>query len=163
MSNYVNILKQADIFYKLTPTHLDMISSICRERTYQANELVFLEGSKCDELYIIVKGEVEIQIDPALVTNQKGRHFTPTTIATLRRGQSFGEVALVDHGLRSATARVTQDNTTLLILPRDGLNQLCESQPDLGYRLMKNLAADLAFKLRATDLHLRENFLAREP
>lgn len=162
MSNYVNILKQADIFYKLTPTHLEMISSICRERTYRTNDLVFLEGSKSNELYVIAKGEVDIQVDPSLVTNQKDGHFTPTTIATLRRGQSFGEVALVDHGLRSATARIKQDQTTLLILPRDELNQLCESQPDLGYRLMKNLAADLAFKLRATDLHLRENFLSRE-
>jgi len=33
---------------------------------------------------------------------------------------------------------------------------LCESYPDLGYKLMKNLAADLAFKIRNTDLNVRQ-------
>jgi CRP-like cAMP-binding protein len=83
----------------------------------------------------------------------------PVTIATLRRGQSFGEVALVDQGLRSATARCAQHNTHLLLIPREKLMTLCDTYPQLGYRLMRNLAADLALKIRNTDLRIREELL----
>jgi hypothetical protein len=34
--------------------------------------------------------------------------------------------------------------------------QLCNTYTDLGYKLMKNLAADLAFKIRNTDLTIRQ-------
>ena len=36
---------------------------------------------------------------------------------------------------------------------------LCETYPQLGYRLMYNLAADLAMKIRNTDLRIREQLL----
>jgi CRP-like cAMP-binding protein len=81
------------------------------------------------------------------------------TIAKLRRGQSFGEITLVDQGLRSATARSSKNNTCLLILPRAKLMLLCDAYPQLGYRLMRNLAADLALKMRATDLRIQEELL----
>ena len=82
-----------------------------------------------------------------------------TAVARLRRGQSFGEVALVDEGLRSATARAAQKETRLLVIQRDKLIMLCETYPQLGYRLMYNLAADLAMKIRNTDLRIREQLL----
>jgi hypothetical protein len=34
--------------------------------------------------------------------------------------------------------------------------QLCDTNTDLGYKVMKNVAADLAFKIRNTDLTLRQ-------
>jgi CRP/FNR family cyclic AMP-dependent transcriptional regulator len=156
MTNYAHALKQADIFYKLTLAQLEMVSNICEERTYHADEVIFTEGSNSDELYIITQGEVDIQVNPALVTNQPVEKFDAVTIATLRRGQSFGEIALVDSGMRSATARSKQDNTHLLLIPRDNLMQLCDTYPPLGYRLMQNLAADLALKIRNTDLRIRD-------
>lgn len=159
MTAYVNILKQADIFYKLTPTQLEMISNLCHERTYQANEVIFAEGTASDDLYIIAQGEVEIQVDPTLVSDQEADEYKPITIATFRRGQSFGEIALVDKGVRSATARAAQDGTRLLIIPSDKLTMLCDTYPQLGYRLMQNLAADLALKIRSTDLRIREELL----
>src|SRR5256885_16883248 len=80
----------------------------------------------------------------------------PQTIATLRRGQSFGEVALVDEGRRSAAARCAQHDTHLVVIPRDKLMLLCDTYAPLGYHLMHNLAADLAMKIRNTDLQVRE-------
>jgi len=82
-----------------------------------------------------------------------------TMIATMRRGQSFGEVALADEGLRSATAQAKNKDTRLLVIPRDKLIMLCETYPQLGYRLMYNLAADLSMKIRNADLRVREQVL----
>jgi CRP/FNR family cyclic AMP-dependent transcriptional regulator len=155
MNSLVNFLKQSDIFYQLTPTQLELVANLCQEKTYQGGEIVFEEKSTSKELYIIAQGEVEILIDPT-VTGKNEAEQEETAIARLRRGQSFGEVALVDEGLRSASARAAQKDTHLLVIQRDRLIMLCETYPQLGYRLMYNLAADLAMKFRNTELRVRD-------
>jgi CRP/FNR family cyclic AMP-dependent transcriptional regulator len=161
MNSLVNFLKQSDIFYQLTPTQLELVANLCREAVYQAGEIIFKENSGSSELYIIEQGEVEILIDPErLETASDSRN--ETVITRLRRGQSFGEIALVDEGLRSASARAVQKDTRLLVIQRDQLIILCETYPQLGYRLMHNLAADLAMKIRNTDLRIQEQLLYRD-
>lgn len=157
-----NVLKQTDIFYDLTSAQLEMIASICQERTVRAGEVLFQENTPGTEMYAIVRGEIEILLDPSLVggaTTRKGSG--PVTVASLREGQTFGEMALVDQGLRSASARGAADNTKLLIIPRQKLLTLCETYPELGYRIMRNMAADMAFKIRNSDLTIREQLLWR--
>lgn len=150
----VNILNQADIFDELTNTQLELIGSITSERHYQAGDVIFEENTAGNEMYIIAEGEVEILVDPATIggSSERGAHV----IATFRRGQSFGEISLVDEGLRSASARCTRQDTHLIVIPRDKLMLLCNTYPQLGYRLMRNLAADMALKIRHTDLQVRE-------
>ena len=154
----VNFLKQSDIFYQFTPTQLELVANLCQEATFQKNDLIFKENSGSKELYIIAQGEVDIFVDPSLV-GAVDAGTENEVIATLRRGQSFGEVALVDEGLRSASACATSDDTRLLIVPRAKLIMLCDTYPQLGYRLMYNLAADLAMKIRNTDLKIRDKLL----
>ena len=160
MSNptIINFLKQSDIFFQLTPTQLELVANLCQEQTLQKDDLVFKENSGSKELYVIIQGEVDIFVDPSLVGTVDASAENKV-IATLRRGQSFGEVALVDEGLRSASACASQNDTRLLIISRDKLIMLCETYPQLGYRLMYNLAADLAMKIRNTDLRIREQLL----
>jgi CRP/FNR family cyclic AMP-dependent transcriptional regulator len=159
MPSLINSLKQADIFFELTPDQLEMVAAVCEERRYNAGDIVFEENAASDELYVIAQGDVDIQLDPSLVAGEDMKSPGLVTIATLRRGQSFGEVALVDQGLRSATAKCAADNTQLIILPRDRLIRLCDTNPALGYRLLRNLAADLAMKIRGTDLRISEEIL----
>ncbi len=162
MSDYVNILKQADIFYRFTAEQLKLVSSFCREQTYQLNEIIFSEGSQSNELYLIADGEVELSVDPNLVSESFSGEYQPEVIATLRRGQSFGEISLVDPGLRSASARASQPQTRLVIIPREQLIQACKNDSQLGFRLMYNLAADLALKIRGADLLIRQKILYRQ-
>ena len=155
-------LQQADIFYQLTPAQLEKISGIITEKIFNNGEMIFWEGTHSDELYVIAQGEVDILINPSLVSDQPEQEQEPATIATLRRGQSFGEIALIDRGIRSASARAAQANTRLLVIPSDQLLSLCDADPSLGYHMMRNLAADLALKIRNTDLSIRGQLLYRK-
>ncbi len=150
----VSTLRQADIFYELTLTQLELIASICTEHFYNLGDIIFEENTTGSELYVIVDGEINIQVDPSLIGKPVAGE--PQTIAKLRRGQSFGEVALVDEGVRSARAVAAQMDTRVLLIPRDKLMLMCDSYPQMGYRLMRNLAGDLAMKIRNTDLKVRE-------
>ena len=158
---YMNVLRRMDVFYDLSEPQLEMIASICSEVEHRMGEVVFEESSAGDELYVIAHGEVEILVDPSLVQATPDPQREPVTIATLRSGQMFGEVALVDQGLRTASARCASRRARLLVIPRERLITLCDSYPELGYRIMRNVAADLAFKVRGTDLLIREQLLWR--
>lgn len=150
-------LKEADIFYNLKPEHLDKIETICTQVTLNRGTVIFEENSPGDEMYIVTQGAVDIRIDPKMLGIET--ETKPTTIATFRKGQTFGEVVMVDQGLRSASARVAQDDTCLVVIKREALLTLCEQDYELGYLLMRNIAAELAFKIRGTDLMIREQLL----
>ena len=117
--SFASSLKQADIFFELTPTQLELVAALCLERRCKAGDVIFEENAASDELYIITQGEIDIQVDPALVGGDDAKSPGVITIATLLRGQSFGEVALVDQGLRSASARCVANNTQLLVILTD--------------------------------------------
>lgn len=150
-------LAQADLFIGWDALLLELIASISELRTYQYGGLVFDENNDSDELYIIVSGHVAIQVNPTMIESHDpdmtmGRY---ETIAVLRMGQNFGEIALLDEGRRSAAA-VCQDKTELIVIPRDKLILMCEHVPKLGYQLMRSLAIDLALKIRHADYNLRQ-------
>ena len=157
--NYLPLLEDTDIFYGLRPEHLERISAICEEVVLDKGTIVVEENSSGCEMYIVCRGAVDIQVDPGMLGQQT--ETGPTTITTLRQGQVFGEVVLVDEGLRSASARIVVDGTHLLVVRRDDLIALCTQDYEFGYLLMRNIAADMAFKIRGTDLAVREQLLRR--
>ena len=150
----VDMLRQADVFHGLTDEELTSLAQISRTAEFSTGDVIFEGGSASDELYLIENGEVDIQVDPEEQSANSGSR--PITITTLRRGQSFGEMALVSEGIRAATARCAQHDTILIVIPRDALLALFDQQPRLGYKMMYNLAADLAMKIRATDVMIQE-------
>jgi len=149
------ILSITEIFDNLTTTQLELVATVCEAETYNQGDILLQENESSTELYVIARGVVEIMMNPSFVGTEQDK-YEPVVITELRQGQVFGEVALVDQGIRSATARVGQDNTKVLRILRDRLMFLCDTYPDLGYKIMKNVAADLAFKIRNTDLTVRQ-------
>lgn len=155
----INTLREVDIFQDLSESQLERIVEICEEKVCQIGAVIFEENTASDELYVIAEGMVDIRVDPSILGTPS--ETGPTTLTTLRRGQTFGEVALVDQGLRSASARCAANNTRLLVINRDDLISLCDQDFQMGYVLMRNIAADLSFKIRSTDLMVREQLLWR--
>lgn len=147
-------LSLTDIFDNLNTAQLELVASICEPVSLRRQEILFHENEGSNDLYVIVKGEVEVLVNPGVITASPQRE--PVVLTTLHPGQVFGEVALVDQGLRSATARACKDRTELLRLSRERMMRLCDTYPELGYKIMRNLASDLALKIRNTDLTIRQ-------
>ena len=154
--SYASLLEKVEVFDELSRERLERVSGICVEHRYDQGQLIFEQNTASDSLFVILGGEVDILMDQASLTGQE-TNPEPVPIARLRRGQSFGEVALVDEGLRTATARAAAPDTRLLMLRRVDLMELCREDFELGFILMRNLAADLALKVRQTDLRMRRS------
>lgn len=148
-------LSQADLFDNLTEEQIEKIAVITEAATLPKGFVLIEEKDTSDALFIVASGSVEIWLNPAMVSAE-GDDAQPVKVAELMAGQVFGEMALVDQGMRSATAITTQSNTFVLRLPRKELIHLCDTDIELGYKIMKNLAADLALKMRNTGLTLRQ-------
>jgi CRP/FNR family transcriptional regulator, cyclic AMP receptor protein len=152
--SYASMLEKVEIFDELGRDRLERVSDICVEHRYEQGDHIFEQLDASDGLYIILSGEVDILIDQRSLAMPGGAP-APVPVARLRRGQSFGEVALVDKGVRTATARAAAPDTRLLMIRRDDLMELCREDCELGFALMRNLAGDLALKIRQTDMRMR--------
>ena len=117
--NYIHILKRTDIFYDLNDELLTSVADICHDVSFRMGEMIFEEQNASSELYVIADGEVEIVVDPSVIEATQIAS-QPVTVDTLRVGQVFGEIALVDQGLRSAGARSASDRTRLLVAAGTG-------------------------------------------
>lgn len=157
--SYAAVLRDVDILADLSTSRLEKISDIAEERSFNASEIIFRENTPSTELYIIMNGMVEILVDPATLGTVEEGSTGAKSIATLRRGESFGEVSLVDQGLRTASVMAAQDGTEVLIISEEKFNQLCKDDFELGYIVMRNIAGNLSFKLRQTDLMMRQEIL----
>lgn len=155
----VYILEQVDIFADLNEERLKLVDQICTSKTFHKDEVIFEENSLSREFFVILDGEVEIQVDPDTIGDIRKDEHQPSTIAVLRRGQSFGEVAIVDPGVRSASAKCGSEMCKLLMIKRQDFVNLLESDYEMGYIVMRSFAADLALKIRQTNLMVRESLL----
>jgi CRP-like cAMP-binding protein len=143
------VLGNVELFDGITPHELEDVSKICRERSYHAGDVLTSQGEPGDELFVICDGFVEV------LRSETPSDPSPRAIVNLGQGQIVGEMALVDLGPRSATVRTISEKTVVQVIQRDDFERLCDENYHLGYIVMRNIAADLSFKLRHQHLASR--------
>ena len=153
----IDSLRRVEVLAGLTDPQLARVAAICHIKTYNAQDVIVREGEPSSDIYVIHTGSVEIILASSQVTAETLAAPGPKTIVSLGQGQTFGEMALIDMGPRSATVRCTADGSQLYVIHRDDLSRLCKEDTDIGYKVMRNLAADLSFKLRHHNLSWRLN------
>ncbi|HTE08932.1 MAG TPA: cyclic nucleotide-binding domain-containing protein [Flavitalea sp.] len=125
----VLILKSLSIF-KDTPEHiLADLAPLMDEEEYEKNTVIFKEGEIGDCMYIIHQGEVRI-------------HKSNTTLAILKEREVFGELALLDPEVRSATA-TTDSNCILFRIDQEPLYEVIENRPEVARGFIKILCQRL--------------------
>jgi CRP/FNR family transcriptional regulator, cyclic AMP receptor protein len=96
---------------------LDEVARRMRRRRFRRNEVIFHQGDPGDSLHIVASGSVKI-----VLPSPSGEE---AIIATLRPGDFFGELALIDSGPHSATATAVEPTETLS-LPRETFRELLD-------------------------------------
>lgn len=139
------ILQSVDLFEGLTDQELDQVTKICIEKRFAPGEMITKEGAAGSELYVITEGFVEIMLGERPAASAR-------VVVSLGPGQIIGEMALVDQGPRSASVRATSKPTVVQAIQRTDLEALCQQETRIGYVIMRNLAADLSFKMRHRNL-----------
>ncbi|GMV64720.1 MAG: cyclic nucleotide-binding domain-containing protein [Candidatus Omnitrophica bacterium] len=149
MINYTEILKNVSIFAGLDEKALAQASLICTSRTCHEDDVVFIEHTEGSELFIILKGEVSITLELASEEDAM-------PLVTLRKGDVFGELAVVDESPRSATARCLTD-CEFLVIEKADLDGLMESDHDLGFTIMRNMVRLVSQRVRSANQRILDN------
>ena len=143
-----DLLRDVELFDGLDDSEIEQVARICEERLLEKGEVLATQGKAGDELFIVTEGFLEVLLEDSPSSQAK-------VVVNLGTGQIIGEMALIDQGPRSATVRSIEDHTVVQAINRANFNELCETNNHIGYIVMRNVAADLSFKLRHRNLSER--------
>lgn len=121
------------LFGSINQQNLNQI--FCRSETVHKGDIVFEQNSLGTEMYYIKEGEAAAMVDGI-------------TLAMLGAGEIFGEMSLFYHIKRTATIRVTRDNTVLGVLPRDEFEDILVHNKRYAHELIYRLFNILPQRLR---------------
>ena len=110
---------------------LQLIAFVASRVSYLEGEMIFERGSVPDAVYIVLDGEVEL--DVAL------RDGSEKTLARFGQGESFGEIGVLNDGARSISVKARTD-TCLLKIPKSDFLDLVREMPQLALSVMRDLA-----------------------
>ncbi len=140
----VNIgeFKKFKIFKELNERELELIANIAKEETYESDSRIFEEKALARNLYLTLEGKIEIKM--------RGNGIDQIVIDQVESGEIFGWSAVTQPYTFTAAAW-TLEKTKLIVLKSERLIDLFEKNNHLGYRVVKEIAAVISRRLKATE------------
>lgn len=136
------LLSSIPLFENFGKTALRNFAQLVHHREYAANEIIFVQGDPGVALYIIQEGEVKI-----IKSSDTGIEYE---LAQFNRGDFFGELALLDNDVRSATA-IANKNSKIAVIFKPDLDYFIEKNPKKGVEILSGIAKIISARLRAID------------
>jgi PPM family protein phosphatase len=130
------VLAPMPLFAHCTERELRIVAQATHPRRLPAGAVIFEEGQPGNDLYLLISGSVAVL--------KGGR-----PIATLPPGSVFGEMAMLDEPVRSATAR-TAEAAELMVIKREAFFPMLRAHPPLAVKILWNLNLRLSASLRHT-------------
>ncbi len=130
----IELLKKTIFFKDLTQGELLKIHLLAEHVKFGSGQEILKEGTACDALYIIKKGNVNVM--------KGGLH-----LETLGIGDPVGEVAFIDKGPRSATL-IADAGVEMLRLPAEAFEKIMSMDRDLAIKVYKSILFVLCQRLR---------------
>jgi CRP/FNR family transcriptional regulator, cyclic AMP receptor protein len=131
------------------PEYLKPLAAMARLMTVPPNEVVFHEGQKSPDIFLVVEGRVALELSTAT----RGA----TRIQVVGPGRLLGWTPLLGQGTMTATAR-TLDACRLVALNAMQVLQVCAQNPQLGLEFMRRTILALSRRLNGTRLRLLEAY-----
>jgi CRP-like cAMP-binding protein len=122
------MLQRSPLFRGLAPAVLERIAALATQRSYRRGEVLFRSGDAGDALLGVVSGRIRISTG-----NAEGREIF---LNIMEPGDTFGEIALLDGGPRTATATAIEPSE-LVSLRRGPLFELLEREPKTALELLR--------------------------
>jgi len=141
----VDLLSRVPVFGALAADDLERIAQVAVPRSLSAGEVLFREGDRSDTCYVVRSGRVRAVRD---------RHGRTITLATFGEHDFFGELAMFEDELRSATVEALEATRLVAVLGAD-MRRLMRLHPEITTRLVISLGR----RLRETNERLaRQSF-----
>ena len=131
---------------ELDPEQLKTLITLAQDHQFAAGTIIFPAGAKSLFLHLIVSGDVVLESTSGDQTVQ---------VQILHAGDAMGWSAITDEGLTHFQARA-QSPVSTVAFPGEQIRAACESDPALGYALMKRLLEMVTERLDAMRLKLAE-------
>jgi ATP/ADP translocase len=125
------LLRGIEIFEALSVSELAAIASVTEEIICPPGDTVIKEGDTGETMYLIIKGEVSV------IKGQGGDH--EIELDRISEGDYFGEMALFEDVLRSATIR-TEQESRLLVLHKQEFKEIVREYPQIALTICKVLS-----------------------
>ena len=122
------LLQHSPLFRGLPATVLERIAKAAGQRSFRSSEVVFSQGDPGDALYAVVTGRVRISTGAP-----DGREIF---LNIMEPGDTFGEIALLDGGARTATATAIA-HSELVSIRREHFRALLEQEPKVAFELLR--------------------------
>jgi CRP/FNR family cyclic AMP-dependent transcriptional regulator len=139
LSDEAQSLARVPLFKRLEPHELEKLAEEIDQVNYKAGETIFNEHDRGDGLYVVEEGSVRIWVIDEDVNE--------VTLAELKPGDFFGELAVIDRGERSSSATAIVD-THLHKLSSDDFQQFLLEHPDCAIDVICEIGA----RMRQTNL-----------
>jgi len=137
---------------QLSREHLNKLLPLAQEAQFKRDQVLFREGGRSENLYLVISGTVALEV---VAAGQAIR------ISTLHPGDVLGWSAIREAGHTRFQAKAVEA-TSVLAFAGEALRELCESDPSLGYELLKQLLELVTERLDATRFQLVDMYSQRE-
>ncbi|WP_425147785.1 Crp/Fnr family transcriptional regulator [Deinococcus sp.] len=125
-------LKRTELFADLELNELERVAATTPYRSFHPGEVIFRMDDPADALYFVRSGLIKIS---KLFPNGK-----EAILSVVGQHDTFGELLLQPEERRPTQAEALE-RTTLIVLPRNELQKLLNTKPDLAMKLIRLMAA----------------------
>jgi MFS superfamily sulfate permease-like transporter/CRP-like cAMP-binding protein len=136
-----------DLCSGLTPAEVADFEGHLERRSYSSGTVIFREGDAGSELFIVAKGHAS-----ACLSHPSGGDIR---LATFAPGTVFGELAILDAGVRSASVRA-EDDVACYVLGKEEFSALVGNSPSIAIKVLTNLGSELSVRLRRANLTIHQ-------
>jgi CRP/FNR family cyclic AMP-dependent transcriptional regulator len=128
----VGFLQKVPLFQNLNNRHLEHLAKRMVEREYAAGQMIVEQGHGGEGFFVIISGKAEASRQRADGTKVEVNTFGPTDF--------FGELALLDDGMRTASVTAVEPTHCLALTRWDFQTALREAEVDMSIVILQELA-----------------------